>query len=80
LTGQSDAEGTGLDRMDDLRIELQRARDELTAHRASWAYAFAMGASRHGGEHPTHWLTRARTQELEKRCRDLEARIAEQEL
>jgi hypothetical protein len=66
--------------MDDLRIELQRAREELAAHRASWEYAFAMGASRHGGEHPTHWLTRAKTRELENRCRDLEARIAEQEL
>ena len=66
--------------MGDLRSELRCARDALAAHRASWEYAFAMGASRHGGEHPTHWLTRARTEKLEQRCRDLEARIAEEEL
>lgn len=64
--------------MQDLRVELERARAELTAHLASWEYAFAMGAGRHGaGEHPTHWLTRARTEQLEGRCRELEARIVE---
>lgn len=65
-------------RMDDLRSELEQARAELSAHMASWEYAFAMGSSRHGGgEHPTYWLTRARTDELRARCRELEARIAE---
>lgn len=65
-------------RMDDLEAELECARAELAAHMASWEYAFAMGSSRHGAnEHPSHWLTRARTDELRARCRDIEARVAE---
>ena len=61
-----------------LRDQLDAATAELKAHMASWEYAFAMGSSRHGGsEHPTHWATRARTEELEARCRHLRARLAE---
>jgi len=51
---------------------------ELEAHMASWSYAFAMAAGCHGGrEHPVHWETHARTDQLEARCRDLRARLAE---
>jgi hypothetical protein len=47
---------------------------------ASWEYAFAMGSSRGGGrEHPLHWATRARTEELMARCRELRAQLAEYE-
>ncbi len=61
-----------------IRSELDAANAELRAHMASWEYAFAMGASHHGGsEHPTHWVTRERTQQLQARCRDLRARLAE---
>jgi hypothetical protein len=61
-----------------IRAELASARAELGAHLASWEYAYAMGSSSHGGaEHPVHWVTRARTEELMTRCRDLEARLAE---
>ncbi len=63
---------------EDLRAALTQAEAELREHMQSWEYAFAMGSSRHGGsEHPTHWVTRARTEELESRCRDLRARLAE---
>ncbi|HZH24725.1 MAG TPA: hypothetical protein VEY49_07470 [Solirubrobacteraceae bacterium] len=61
--------------------ELARARAELRVHMASWEYAFAMAAGPHGGrEHPVHWATRARTEQLQQRCRELEARLAEHHL
>ena len=61
-----------------LETELGQATAELEAHMASWEYAFAMGSSRGGGgEHPLHWATRARTEELMARCRVLRARLAE---
>lgn len=64
-----------------LRAELAQADAALTAHMASWEYAFAMGSSRDGAtEHPKHAATRARTAELTRRCRDLRARLAEHEL
>jgi hypothetical protein len=54
---------------------------ELKAHMATWEYAFAMGGGCHGGrEHPVHWATRARTEELAARCRDLRAQLAEHQL
>jgi hypothetical protein len=63
---------------DRLEAELVEARAALRAHKASWEYAFAMAGGCHGGgEHPTHRATRARTEELARRCRDLEARLAE---
>jgi hypothetical protein len=47
---------------------------------ASWEYAFAMAGGPHGGrEHPTHWATRARTEELVARRRALAAQVAEHE-
>ncbi len=61
-----------------LELELKRARAELKAHLASWEYAYSMAAGCHGGrEHPVHWLTRARTDELHTRCEALRARLAE---
>jgi hypothetical protein len=61
-----------------LRAELAEADAELRAHLASWEYAFAMAAGRGGGrEHPTHWATRARTEELVARRRALAARLSE---
>jgi hypothetical protein len=64
-----------------LQAELEAATAELKAHMASWAYAFAMGASNHGGQnHPLHIATRERTEELQLRCRDLRARLAEHQL
>jgi hypothetical protein len=61
-----------------LRAQLAEAEAELRHHMSSWEYAFAMGQSCQGGsEHPTHWATRARTEELLGRCRDLRARLAE---
>lgn len=66
--------------LDHLQAELDRARAELRAHMASWEYAFAMGSSRDGAsEHPLHWATRARTEELAARVRHLTARLAEHE-
>lgn len=63
---------------DRLRAELDAATAELRTHMASWEYAFAMGSSLHGAsEHPSHWLTRARTEELQGRCRELRAHLAE---
>ena len=48
---------------------------------ASWEYAFAMGGGRDGANnHPVHQRTRARTDELVCRRRDLKAQIAEHEL
>jgi hypothetical protein len=59
-------------------LHAQLAEAELRLHMASWEYAFGMGHSCHGGsEHPTHWATRARTEKLLGRCRDLRARVAE---
>ena len=67
--------------IDRVKAELAEAEAALTAHMASWEYAFAMGSSRDGAsEHPTHAATRARTADLNRRCRDLRARLAEHEL
>jgi hypothetical protein len=64
--------------LDRLEAELARAVAELDEHMASWSYAFAMAGGCHGGrEHPVHWETRARTEQLVERCRDLRARLAE---
>jgi hypothetical protein len=64
-----------------LKAELAEALAELKSHLASWEYAFAMAGGCHGGaEHPSHWVTRARTETLKERCRDLRARLAELEL
>jgi hypothetical protein len=64
-----------------LRAELEAASAELKAHMASWEYAFAMGSGRDGGRnHPLHAATRARTDELVARYRDLRARLSEHEL
>jgi hypothetical protein len=66
---------------DQLKAELEQAVGALKAHMATWEYAFAMAGGCHGGsEHPVHWITRARTERLAARCRDLRARLAEQEL
>jgi hypothetical protein len=63
-----------------LRAELAEAERELREHMASWEYAFAMAGGANGGrEHPTHWATRARTEELVSRRRALAARLAEYE-
>ena len=63
---------------DRLEAELAQAQAALRAHTASWEYAFAMAGGCHGGaEHPTHRATRARTDELVRHCRELEARLAE---
>jgi hypothetical protein len=71
----------GITMRESLKAELTQATAELTAHMATWEYAFAMGSSRHGGrEHPVHRETRARTERLEARCRELRARLAEHEL
>jgi len=64
-----------------LRADLAETEGELKAHMASWEYAFAMGGGRDGARnHPTHQRTRARTDELVSRCRDLKAQIAEHRL
>jgi hypothetical protein len=64
-----------------LAAELEEATAELKAHMASWEYAFAMAGGANGGrEHPVHARTRARTEQLQARCRDLRARLAEHEL
>jgi hypothetical protein len=64
-----------------LKTELAAAEAELRAHMASWEYAFAMGSSADGGsDHPKHRETRARTERLVTRCRDLRARLAEHEV
>jgi len=61
--------------------QLAAAEAELQRHMASWEYAFAMGSSCHGqSEHPTHWATRATTDRLTARCRDLRARVAEHQV
>ena len=64
-----------------LRDELVAAEAELNRHMASWEYAFAMGGSCHGGgEHPRQWASRAHTEQLLRRCRDLRARLAEHQV
>jgi hypothetical protein len=64
-----------------LKAELATVNAELKAHMASWEYAFAMGGGRDGArEHPMHRATRARTERLLTRYRDLRARLAEHEL
>jgi hypothetical protein len=63
-----------------LRMELDDATGELSAHLHSWEYAFAMGASCHGGtNHPMLREARAKTARLERRYGDLRARLAEHE-
>ena len=61
-----------------LQSELDAASADLKAHMASWAYAFAMGSSHHGGAgHPAHVATHERTAALQRRCRDLRAQLSE---
>jgi hypothetical protein len=68
-------------RLESLREELALAKADLTAHMASWEYAYAMGSTRHdGGNHPFHVATRDRTAQLAQRVNDLKARLAEFEL
>jgi hypothetical protein len=63
-----------------LRAELNEAAAELSRHLHSWEYAFAMGASHHGGtNHPVLREARANVARLERRCGDLRARLAEHE-
>jgi hypothetical protein len=67
--------------IDRLEAELAEAIAELRAHKASWAYAYAMAGGANGGrEHPVHWETRHRTELLEARCRELQARLDEHQL
>jgi hypothetical protein len=64
-----------------LQAELEAATAELKAHMASWEYAYAMAAGGYGGrEHPVHWETRRRTEQLQRRVRDLRARLAEHDV
>ncbi len=64
-----------------LEAELARATAELKAFTGTWEYAFAMAGGCHGGrDHPVHWVTQARTEELAARCRELRARLAEHQL
>jgi hypothetical protein len=64
-----------------LEAELAEATTELHAHMGTWEYAFSMAAGCHGGrEHPVHWATRAHTEELTARCRNLRARLLEHSL
>jgi hypothetical protein len=64
-----------------LKQQLDEATRELKAHMASWEYAFANGGGPSSGrDHPAHAATRARTEELQNRVRDLKARLAEHEL
>ena len=64
-----------------LETELACAKAELEAFMATWEYAFAMAGGCHGGrDHPVHWATQARAEELAARCRDLCARLAEHQL
>ena len=66
---------------DRLEAELARAKAELSAFMATWEYAFAMAGGCHGGrDHPVHWVTQARAEELAARCRDLRARLAEHQV
>lgn len=64
-----------------LKAEMDAASAELTAHMASWEYAFAMGSARDGAQnHPLHAETRARTERLIARYRDLRALLTEHQL
>jgi hypothetical protein len=64
-----------------LKADLAAVGAELKAHMASWQYAFAMGAGRDGArDHPLHAETRARTDQLQERYRNLKARLTEHEL
>jgi hypothetical protein len=64
-----------------LQIQLAKATAELRAHMASWEYAFAMAGGCHGGrDHPQHWETHARTEQLTARCCELRTLLAEFEL
>jgi hypothetical protein len=64
-----------------LSAELAEANAELTAHMASWEYAFAMGSGREGAfQHPKHAATRACTEQLMTRCRDLRAQLSEHQI
>ena len=59
-----------------LEAQLNDATAALTAHMATWEYAFAMGANSHGAaNHPRHRQTRAQTERLAARCRELQARL-----
>lgn len=63
-----------------LTAQLAHAAAELKAHMASMEYAYAMGSTRDGArEHPLHWATRARTDQLVARVEALRARLAEYE-
>jgi hypothetical protein len=42
--------------------------------------AAMVGGCHGGGEHPFHWETRARTEKLTARCRELRAQLAEFEV
>ena len=64
-----------------LEVELAAATAELSAHMASWEYAFSMAGACHGGrEHPQHWVTQLRTELLAARCRNLRARLREHQV
>jgi hypothetical protein len=66
---------------EDLERELAQATAELKAHMASWEYAYAMAGGAYGGRnHPVHERTRRRTDALQRRVRDLRARLAEHRL
>lgn len=61
-----------------LQTELATATAELKTHMASWEYAFAMAGGCHGGrDHPVHWQTHSRTEQLTARCHELRAQLAE---
>ena len=57
--------------------ELAKSEAALTAHMASWEYAFAMGSVCCGSEHPRSWATRTETDRLVMRTRTLKALVAE---
>jgi hypothetical protein len=66
---------------DQIETQLTQAKAELSAHMASWEYAFAMAGGCHGGsDHPLHWETHSRTERLTARCRELRAQLSEFEL
>ena len=64
-----------------LERELAAATAELRAHMGTWEYAFAMAGGCHGGrDHPFHWATQSRTEELKTRCLNLRARLLEHQV
>ena len=64
-----------------MEADLARAKAELKAFMATWEYAFSMAGGCHGGrDHPVHWATQARAEELAARCRALRARLAERRI